>query len=247
MSRSRPGLVDFEAEVIPIVNAKRPTLSTSEEYVPEVLYEDNHLLVLRKPAGMLVQGDETGDTSLLDVGRAWVKKRYGKPGDVFLGLVHRLDRPVSGVVTFARTSKAASRLAAQFRNRQVTKVYWALVQGEAPQSGVLANQLVRRQTRSRVVTSGGDEARLRFSRLGYAGGVSWLEIHLETGRHHQIRVQLAHVGFPIVGDLKYGASLPYDPRAIALHARTLSLAHPVGGHVMTFEAAVEPLWEQRFP
>jgi 23S rRNA pseudouridine1911/1915/1917 synthase len=212
-----------------------------------VLYVDNHLLAVCKPAGMLTQGDRTGDTSLLELCRTYVKQQFNKPGNVFLGLAHRLDRPVSGVVVFARTSKAAARLSAQFRTRQVQKIYWALVEGKVPAEGILVDRLVRTVTRSRIATNEpGLLAELRFTRRGYCRGTSWVEIALGTGRHHQIRVQFAHYGHPVVGDHRYGAATSFTSHAIALHARALRLKHPTRPEVLTFTAETERHWPQHF-
>ena len=212
-----------------------------------VLYVDNHLLAVCKPAGMLTQGDRTGDTSLLELCRTYVKQQFNKPGNVFLGLVHRLDRPVSGVVVLARTSKAAARLSAQFRARQVQKTYWALVEGKIPAEGSLVDRLGRRGTRSHVAKeTPGVLAELQFTRLGYRQGISWVEITLGTGRHHQIRVQFAHYGYPLVGDLRYGAAQPFTRHALALHARTVSLRHPTRSQALTFIAEPERHWPQHF-
>lgn len=211
----------------------------------EVLYHDNHLFVVNKPAGVLVQGDQTGRTTLMDEAKAWIKEKYDKPGNVFLGLVHRLDRPASGVVVFARTSKAASRLSDQFRRRNPQKAYWALVGGEVPGSGTWTDHLLREEYNSRVVDpSEGREARLGFTRLGCAKGVSHVEVDLQTGRHHQIRVQFAHRGHPILGDTRYGSSRPFEGDAIALHARALTITHPTKKDEMTFTADVSPPWNR---
>lgn len=213
----------------------------------DVLHLDNHLLVVRKPAGVLVQGDQTGDVSLLEMGKAFLKTQFQKPGAVFLGLVHRLDRPASGVVVFARTSKAASRLSAQFRTRVVEKHYWALVQGETPSQGHLVHHLMRRQTKSRVVDSPeGQRAELSYRRLAYDDGVSWVHVDLETGRHHQIRVQFSTIGHPLLGDLKYGATMPFPNWALALHARSLCVTHPTTQERLTFTAEPEPFWPEMF-
>ncbi len=213
----------------------------------DVLHLDNHLLVVRKPAGMLAQGDQTGDVTLLEMGKAFLKAQFNKPGDVFLGLVHRLDRPASGVMVFARTSKAASRLSAQFRTREIEKCYWALAQGETPEQGHLVHYLARRQSKSRVVVAPeGQRAELSFRRLGYAQNVSWVHIDLDTGRHHQIRVQFSYIGHPLLGDLKYGAQKPFPNRALALHARSLTLSHPTTQERLTFTAEPEPFWPKMF-
>jgi 23S rRNA pseudouridine1911/1915/1917 synthase len=208
----------------------------------KVLYLDNHLLVVHKPSGVLVQGDRTGDVTLLDAGRAYLRKKYRKPGNVYLAIVHRLDRPTSGVVLFARTSKAAGRLAGQFRRRQVRKIYWALVEGRIPAEGTLQHLLQRREGSSRIVEKGGQEALLSFHRLRYETGISWVEIELATGRHHQIRVQFAHSGHPLLGDFRYGSKVKFGKRALALHARSLTIHHPIGGEEMTFVDEPEPGW-----
>jgi 23S rRNA-/tRNA-specific pseudouridylate synthase len=160
-----------------------------------------------------------------------------------LGLVQRLDRPVSGVVVLARTSKAAARLAAQFRLRQVKKVYWALVEGKVPAAGTLVDRLLRTGVQSRIAAqSNGQHAELRFRRLRYGQGISWVEIELSTGRHHQIRVQFAHRGHPLLGDRRYGATMPFAPGALALHARAVTLRHPTRDVEMTFTAEPAPFW-----
>ena len=195
-----------------------------------VIYEDNHLLAVYKPSGLLVQGDRTGDVCLLDLGKRWLKARYHKPGKVFLGLVHRLDRPVAGVVLFARTSKAAGRLSKQFRERTVQKHYLAVVGGSVSgDADRLIDHIERRDRLSRVVptpTDRSQEARLHYTVLGRDSGKSLLMISLETGRRHQIRIQLAHMGHPLIGDLRYGAETPLPDRQIALLAHSLSVDHP---------------------
>ncbi len=195
-----------------------------------VFYEDNHLLAVYKPAGLLVQGDRSGAVCLLDLGKQWLKDRYHKPGKVFLGMVHRLDRPVAGVVVFARTSKAAARLSGQFRERTVEKTYLAVVDGAMPAaSGRLRHHLERIHRHSRVVptaTPRSQEASLRYRVLDRDGRRSLLRIRLETGRRHQIRVQLAQVGCPILGDLRYGAGTALPHRQIALLAHHVAVDHP---------------------
>jgi RluA family pseudouridine synthase len=213
----------------------------------EVLFLDNHLLVVCKPSGLLVQADRTGDASLLELCRMYVKQMFNKPGKVFLGLVHRLDRPVSGVVVFARTSKAAARLSRQFRLRQVTKLYWGLVEGKVPLVGTLVDQVVRTGVHSRIGASGtGQLAALHFRRLGYGQETSWVEVNLGTGRHHQIRVQLAHYGHPVLGDRRYGSTRPFAPGCIALHARALTISHPTRHDKMTFTAEPGSYWPKQF-
>jgi 23S rRNA pseudouridine1911/1915/1917 synthase len=211
-----------------------------------VLYEDNHLLAVYKPAGILAQGDRTGDPSLLDWARAWVKDRYCKPGNVYLGLVHRLDRPVSGVMLFARTSKAASRLSEQFREHRVRKIYLAVIPGEIkPRSGILNVRLSRTGTRTRVTTSRdplAKEAELRYRTMDAQQGLSLLEIDLISGRHHQIRVQLAAVGHPICGDRKYSLRQVRRETSIALMARTLTVRHPTRPMDITFVSPIPDNW-----
>ena len=213
----------------------------------KILYTDNHLLVVRKPAGLLVQGDRTGDTTLLDCAREYIKDQFNKPGNVYLGLVHRLDRPTSGVVVFALTSKAAKRLSDQFRERNVRKIYWALVQGKTPTEGTLVDRIRRHGPKSHLSKgTDGQHAELSFRRLRYHKGVSWVEIELATGRHHQIRVQFAHRGHPVIGDFRYGSKIKFGQRALALHARSLTISHPTRKEEMTFVAELEPFWPIQF-
>lgn len=203
----------------------------------EVLYEDNHLISVNKPAGMLVQGDRSGEESLMDVVKEYIRERYQKPGNVFLGLVHRLDRPVSGVVLFARTSKAASRLTKQWKAREVRKTYWAVVEGALePEQGRMEGHLRKSGKRVRIAKKedpGAKGAILEYRTLAHEKGVSLLEIGLITGRKHQIRVQLAQAGCPVVGDVKYGANGFLSDKTIRLIARSLSFRHPVAGEEMT--------------
>jgi 23S rRNA pseudouridine1911/1915/1917 synthase len=211
-----------------------------------VVFEDNHLLVVYKPAGLLSQGDETGEVNLLDLSKFWIKGRYHKPGLVFLGLVHRLDRPVAGVMVFARTSKAAARLSDQLRRRRLRKTYLAVVEGHpASPEGRLMNHIERRERAVRIVskpTPLSREARLAYRLCGSDAGRSLVDIELETGRKHQIRLQLAHAGCPIVGDVRYGASAPLPHRPIALFARQIVLEHPTRGEVLVFTAALPIGW-----
>ena len=213
----------------------------------DILYLDNHLLVVRKPAGMLVQGNHTGDENLLDIGKAYLKVKFNKPGNVFLGLVHRLDRPVSGVVVFARTSTSARRLSQQFRERTVKKHYVALVHGQVPKNGRIVNYIARRQTKSRIVNAPhGQRAELSYERLAYRNGVSSVRVNLATGRHHQIRVQFADMGHPVLGDFKYGSRKPFPNRAIALYAQALTITHPTKKEPMTFKTKPETFWPRSF-
>jgi len=211
-----------------------------------VLFEDNHLLALYKPAGLLAQGDRSGDVCLLELGKSWLKQRYRKPGQVFLGLVHRLDRPVAGVMLFARTSKAARRLSDQFRTGQVIKRYLAVVEGQpSPTSGQLRNHLERRLRASRVVaesTPTTQEARLKFEVLGHRPHGSLVQVEPETGRRHQIRLQLAHLGHPILGDVRYGAAAPLTRKQIALLAYELSFIHPTQGERLTLRSPIPSDW-----
>jgi 23S rRNA pseudouridine1911/1915/1917 synthase len=211
-----------------------------------VLYEDNHLLAVYKPSGLLVQGDRTGDVCLLDLAKQWIKERYRKPGKVFLAMVHRLDRPVAGVVVFARTSKAAGRLSRQFRERSVDKHYLAVVQGKVLQpSARLVHHIERRARQSRVVgrpTQLSQEARLHYTCLGSDGWTSLLQISLETGRRHQIRIQLSALGHPILGDLRYGAAEPLPERQIALLARHLAVDHPTRNERLTLTCPIPLAW-----
>ncbi|TAH37322.1 MAG: RluA family pseudouridine synthase [Planctomycetota bacterium] len=210
----------------------------------EVLYHDNHLLVVNKPAGVPAVPDASGDAALLDAAKGWVKQRYEKPGDVFLGVVHRLDRPVSGVVVFARTSKAAARLSEAWRTRRVRKVYWGLVEGRPRQgqgSGEL-EQYLRKDERRNLVTAArspreGKLARTRWRVLADLGGRSLLELEPLTGRPHQLRAACAALGCPLVGDLKYGARAPLPDASIALHARELEFPHPTQDEVVRIRAA----------
>jgi 23S rRNA pseudouridine1911/1915/1917 synthase len=194
----------------------------------EILFEDNHLLVINKPRGVLSQEDHTGDPDVLTLCKAYLKKEYNKPGNVFLGLVHRLDKPVSGVMVLAKTSKAASRISEQVRKRSLKKTYLAIVEGSAPENGFLDDFLLKdpKKNMTRVVpskTKGAKEARLTFEKLNEKGGKSLLQVHLITGRPHQIRVQLASHGYPILGDARYGKGADED---ICLHAWQLELTHP---------------------
>jgi len=209
----------------------------------QVLYRDNHLLAVVKPACMPVVPDASGDESLLERARAWVKREYGKPGEVFLGVVHRLDRPVSGVVLLARTSKAAARLSEQFRTARPEKLYLAVSASRPePCEGVLEQWLVKDAGANivRAARPGAEGARRAVTRwrvLGAAGagGVA-IEVRPSTGRPHQIRCALAALGASILGDLKYGASAPLPDRSIALHAARLTVQHPTRGEAISFEA-----------
>jgi 23S rRNA pseudouridine1911/1915/1917 synthase len=203
----------------------------------EVLYEDNHLISVNKPAGMLVQGDRSGEESLMDVVKKYIRERCQKPGNVFLGMVHRLDRPVSGVVLFARTSKAASRLTRQWKALQVNKTYWAVVEGALqPEQGKIEGHLRKSGKRVRIVKEGDPGAKgavLEYRTLAHGNGVSLVEIGLITGRKHQIRAQLSQAGCPVVGDVKYGSKGFLKDKTIRLVARSLIFRHPVTDREVT--------------
>jgi len=211
-----------------------------------VFHEDNHLLVLYKPAGLLAQGNETGAANLLDLAKVWIKQRHHKPGRVFLGLVQRLDRPVAGVMLFARTSKAAARLSAQLRTRQTRKIYLAVVEGQLPsERGKLTNHIERHDRLSRIApqpTCSSREARLSYRMLGSVEDRCLVEVELETGRKHQIRLQLAHIGCPIVGDVRYGARTALSGRQIALLAREITLEHPTRREMLSFACPLPSGW-----
>jgi 23S rRNA pseudouridine1911/1915/1917 synthase len=208
-----------------------PAASSSPPFCNKaVLFEDNHLIAVFKPAGLLTQADATGDASLLEMTRAWLKEKYKKPGNVFLGLVHRLDRPVSGVVLFAKTSKAAGRLSEQFRLRSLKKEYLALVESGLEPFGTLSHFV--RWENDRAIASGDESDGGKAARLSYrvrdsARGLSLIEISLETGRKHQIRSQFAAAGFPIVGDKRYGSGIVFQSKGIGLMALRLQFSHPV--------------------
>jgi len=200
---------------------------------PVVLYEDNHIIIVNKRSSDLVQGDGTGDEPLDDMVRAYIKEKYNKPGDVFLGVVHRLDRPVSGCVVYARTSKALSRLSELFRTREVKKCYWAIVTDRPPEEeGTLRSYLKKneKQNKSYVYdkeVKGSKLADLSYRLLARSERYYLLEVDLHTGRHHQIRAQLAAAGCPVKGDLKYGAKRSNEGGGISLHSRRVSFVHPV--------------------
>jgi 23S rRNA pseudouridine1911/1915/1917 synthase len=209
-----------------------------------VFHADNHLLVVYKPAGLLSQGDASGADNLLDICKDWLKRRHDKPGRVFLGLVQRLDRPVAGVMVFARTSKAAARLSEQIRARRVRKTYLAVVEGRLPAAaGRLCDRIVRGDHGSRVGGPGeGSEARLSYRVAGEAEGRSLVAVELETGRKHQIRVQLAHAGCPVVGDVRYGAAAPLPGGPIALFAREIEIDHPTRAERLAFACPLPLGW-----
>ena len=215
----------------------------------EVLYEDNHIIAVNKKSGDIVQGDKTGDAPLSDFVKAYIKKKYNKPGEVFLGTIHRLDRPTSGIVLYARTSKALSRMNEQFREKQVQKTYWAVVDNSPPNtSGTLENYLQKNQKQNKsyiTKNESGKHALLDYKLLKKLDNFFHLEIRPKTGRHHQIRVQLAHIGSIIKGDLKYGAKRSNKDASIHLLAQKLEFIHPVTKENITITAPApkESIWD----
>lgn len=217
----------------------------------EVLYEDNHIIAVNKTCNEIVQGDKTGDTPLSEIVKAYIKEKYNKPGDVFLGVTHRLDRPTSGVVLFARTSKALTRLNEMFKSHeQIRKTYWAIVHGcpKVPEAR-LENWLTRNEqlNKSFIAKPGAKESKLAilsYKSLVHGEHYTLLEINLETGRHHQIRCQLAAIGCPVKGDLKYGAKRSNPDGGICLHARKIEFIHPVSKEYICITAPVpdDALW-----
>ena len=216
-----------------------------------VLYEDNHIIAVNKTCNEIVQGDKTGDTPLSEIVKAYIKDKYNKPGEVFLGVTHRLDRPTSGVVLFARTSKALTRLNEMFKSHeQIQKTYWAIVQNAPKQPQArLENWLVRneKQNKSYVASPNAKDAKLAiltYTTIATSEHYTLLEIQLETGRHHQIRCQLAAIGCPIKGDLKYGAKRSNPDGGISLHARKIAFIHPVSKQEICITAPVpnDKLW-----
>jgi len=213
----------------------------------EVLYEDNHLIAVNKPNGMLVHSDKTGDRTLADEVKLYIKRKYNKPGDVFLGVIHRLDRPVSGVVVFARTSKALERMNEAFRDRKVDKRYYAIVKGNPKLSGKLVDHLKKNSTTNKAyVVKKEHVAGIKRSELTYevvrkVSDYHMLEVNPLTGRPHQIRIQLSNAKLPILGDLKYGGYKPSDPSMICLHCHSLSFIHPTLKETIKIEAKT-PTW-----
>ena len=220
----------------------------------QVIYEDNHIIVVNKSPGEIVQGDKTGDVPLADLVRQYIKEKYQKPGNVFLGVVHRLDRPVGGLVIFARTSKALSRLNRMFANGEIHKTYWAITprpvsraSGAAPV--LLTHWLTRNEQQNKSYAHdhevpGSKKAQLRLSCLATGDRYQLLEVQLLTGRHHQIRCQLAAIGCPIKGDLKYGAPRSNPDGSISLLARSIIFTHPVSGEELSLQAPIpdDSLW-----
>lgn len=215
-----------------------------------VVYEDNHIIVVNKTSSEIVQGDKTGDIPLSETVKQYLKEKYQKPGNVFVGVAHRLDRPVSGLVVFAKTSKALSRLNEMFKNSEVKKTYWAIVK-ECPREleGELVHYLVRNEKQNKSYAYDKEvpdskKAILHYRLIARSQNYNLLEVDLKTGRHHQIRCQLAKMGCPIKGDLKYGFARSNPDGSICLHARRISFIHPVSKEQIDLEAPVPPgnLW-----
>lgn len=233
-------------------NSIRSIYMLLEIFGMEILFEDNHLIIVNKSGSDLVQGDKTGDISLDIKVKDYIKEKYNKPGDVFIGVPHRLDRPVTGAVIFARTSKALERLNAMFQEQKVTKIYWAVVKDRPPlEEDELVHFILRNQekNKSHVLKSskkGAKEARLKYRLVGSTNNYYFLEIELFTGRHHQIRAQLASIGSPIKGDLKYGFPRSNKDGGIHLHARQISFLHPVKKEQVKVIADPpnDPLWNE---
>ena len=217
-----------------------------------VLYEDNHVIIVNKESGEIVQGDKTGDTPLSDIVKQWIKEKYAKPGNVFLGVVHRLDRPVSGVVVFAKTSKALSRLNTMFSgHEEVRKTYWAISANRpTADEGTLAHWLIRNEKQNKSYAYDREVPRskkaiLRFRVVGSSERYHLIEVELLTGRHHQIRCQLSKIGCPIRGDLKYGAKRSNPDGSISLLAREIEFVHPVSREVVKVTAPLpqDKIWQ----
>ena len=215
----------------------------------KVIYVDNHIIAVIKPTGLLTQPDRKGDESLIDQTRQWIKKKYNKPNNIFLGLVHRLDRNVSGVVLFARTSKAASRLSKQFREGTPKKHYRAIVLGKLKEEHTTLVHYLRKEKSLRATvfpreTSTAKRSELSYEVINALENKSLLEVSLSTGRFHQIRAQMAFIGHPIIGDVKYGAPEPLPNQEIALYAHKLVFSHPVSNEEITLTAPEPKTWEQ---
>jgi 23S rRNA pseudouridine1911/1915/1917 synthase len=218
---------------------------------PVILYEDNHLVIVNKSSGEIVQGDKTGDIPLSEIVSNYISTKFNKPGAAFIGVVHRLDRPVSGAVLFARTSKALTRLNAMLKNGEITKTYWAVVKSPPPErEGSLVHFLTRNESRNKTFVSekeavGSQRAELRYTVLASSNSFHLLSVHLLTGRHHQIRAQLAAIGCPIRGDLKYGYPRSNPDGSISLHAVSLEFIHPVSKILVQVNARPphEAVWD----
>ena len=217
----------------------------------QVIYEDNHIIVVNKAAGEIVQGDKTGDKPLVEIVREYIKEKYHKPGNVFCGVAHRLDRPVAGLVVFAKTSKALTRLNDMFRNGSVKKTYWAITRNMPPQpEGRIVSYITSTERNNKSYSSpeprpGAKEAALSYRHVASSERYHLLEINLETGRKHQIRVQLASIGCPVRGDLKYGDKRSNPDGSSSLMARHIEFIHPVSGNHISLSAPLppDPLWQ----
>tara|TARA_R110001606_G_scaffold118450_1_gene248972 strand:- start:6217 stop:6903 length:687 start_codon:yes stop_codon:yes gene_type:complete len=224
-------------------------LSTKENL--QVLFEDNHIVIVNKRAGDISQGDKTGDKPLSDVVKAYIKEKYNKPGDVFLGVVHRLDRPTSGVIIFARTSKALERLNKMLRDKTIKKTYWAVVKNQPTKEQDTLTNFLKKNPKNNKSTAyskeidGSKKAILHYKTIKKLDNYSLLEIDLETGRHHQIRCQLSAIGSPIKGDLKYGFNRSNKDGSIHLHARRINFTHPVSKEIIQITAPVpnDVIWK----
>lgn len=218
--------------------------------VGHILYEDNHLLIVSKPSGLLVQGDKTGDDTLSERAKQYIKEKYNKPGAVFLGVIHRIDRPVSGIVALARTSKALERMNALFKDRAIEKTYWAIVSHKPPKTAdelvhwLKKNKKINKTTALNKPGGDGKKSVLNYRLIGRISEYYLLEVKPTTGRPHQIRVQLAKMGCPIIGDVKYGADKPNKDGSIHLHARNLKFIHPVKKEAINITAQVpkDEIW-----
>lgn len=218
----------------------------------QILYEDNHIIVVSKTSGEIVQGDKTGDKTLCDSVKEYIKEKYAKPGNVFLGIAHRLDRPVSGIVIFAKTSKALSRLNNMFRDGEVHKLYWAITQNmPQKEEDTLTHWIVRNEKQNKSYAydrekPGSKKAMLHYKVISRTDNYTLLAVNLMTGRHHQIRCQLSAIGCPIKGDLKYGSRRSNNDGSISLHARKVEFVHPVSKQPMCIEAPVpdDRLWRE---
>ena len=217
----------------------------------EIVYEDNHLIIVYKHSGEIVQGDKTGDVPLSEDVKCYLKEKYQKPGSVFLGVVHRLDRPVAGLVVFAKTSKALTRLNKMFRDGEVHKTYWAITKNLPPQpEGTLTHWLVRNEKQNKSYAYDHEvphskKAILKYRLIGQSDHYCLLEVNLMTGRHHQIRCQLAHMGCPIKGDLKYGAQRSNPDGSICLLAHHVEFVHPVSKQLISLDSPLpeDKLWQ----
>lgn len=223
----------------------------TKQYIPEILFEDNHLLVINKKSGDIVQGDKTGDLPLNELLKTFLKEKYNKPGNVYLGTVHRLDRPTSGLVIFTKTSKALTRMNKLFQTKDIQKTYWAVTE-KAPQTKAaeLTNFLIKNEKQNKSYAhikevNGSKKATLAYRLLNKGNRCFYMEITPYTGRHHQIRVQLSNINCIIIGDLKYGAKHPNKDGSIHLHARSIEFIHPVSQNPIKITAPVpnEAIWQ----